>query len=74
MTNTPEPQGQRPDPNRDAGKQLPGIDDPMEAMVWAMFVPDAEKDKVEQTSRELNMTEADVRRMLVQRFFEGEAE
>lgn len=74
MTSTPKPHGQRPDHNRDAGKRLPGIDDRIEAMIWVMYVPDEEKDKVEQTSRELNMSEADVRRMLVQRFFDGEAE
>lgn len=74
MTSTPEPQGHKRDRNRDAGKRLPGIDDRIEAMIWVMYVPDEEKDKVEQTSRELNMSEADVRRMLVQRFFDGDDE
>lgn len=62
------------DLNRDAGKRLPGLDTKIDAQVWAMFVPNADKDAVEQTARELNMSEADVRRMLVQRFFEGDAE
>ena len=62
------------DPNRDAGKQVPGLDTAIDAQIWALFVPNADKDAVEQTAQKLNMSEADVRRMLVQRFFEGDAE
>ena len=57
-----------------AGKQLPGLDSAMDAQIWALFVPNADKDAVEQTAVERNMTEADVRRELVQKFFEGGAE
>ncbi|TDL42483.1 hypothetical protein [Kocuria rosea] len=74
MEMTPQRERKYRELNRDAGKRVPGLDTKIDAQIWAMFVPNADKDAVEQTSRELNMSEADVRRMLIQRFFEGEAE
>lgn len=53
---------------------MPGIDSAIEGQIWTLFVPNADKDALEETFRELNMSEVDVRRMLVQRFFEGGAE
>ena len=74
MENRPRRERKQWDPNRDAGKQLPGLDSAMDAQIWALFVPNADKNAVEQTAVERNMTEADVRRELVQKFFEGGAE
>lgn len=68
------PSGQEPPRTIQPGMRLPGVEDEMDSLIWQMRVPERDKESVERMAREQGITEAQVRRQLIAKVFEGEAE